>query len=223
MRSGTPPNVWPGPADGVVGSSFDAYRFLAVTPSYQLTRAVWWFHSPITAAVIFGLLVGAAAAGLAAIGPPDGSPGDPDVVVMFIAFWIGAGIGSWLVWKCRRRWAECETLTDWERARLIYTVHFGEDPGSTTLATATVSFAAWQRAKLESHGNRVPMTSFVSIQLFFSALRILPRGMAGFSVVLLAAIGFGGWTFHVIRTRERRCTNLWNAEWYSAQRLTEPV
>lgn len=111
--------------------------------------------------------------------------------------------------------------SDWERARLIQSVHFGEDPGSTALAAATVEFAAGQRARLERQGTRIPFIGFVSIQLFFFGLRTRSREPVGFLVVESAVAGLLWWTWHLVRTREERRTNLWHAEWYAAQRLAE--
>ena len=210
---------------GSVVVGLAAWDDLGVTPWYQLTRLVWWPGSPFVASALFGLVSGLVLAGLTVAGVFQTSGISGNNATGAITFGVVFGFlqGARGVWVCRRRWAELEVLSDWERARLIHVVHFGEDPGTTVLAAATVEFAAWKRSQAEQRWNRtggIVAATIVAIFVGFHAIDYflaadVARGALGVSVA--GSAGLVAWQLY--RGQEARRRNLWNAEWYSRQRL----
>lgn len=143
-------------------------------------------------------------------------------VTIFCGVLAGATAGLFVRYL-RRGWAELEGLGDVERLAAIRAVHFGTDIGSSELAAATVEFARQQRTKVEA--KRWDPISFIcmifGVQFVFASLTLILRGAwlhgvagVGLSVMLLATAGRG---YQLVKSSG---ANLWNAEWYAAQRLS---
>jgi hypothetical protein len=196
-----------------------------VTPWYQLTRLVWWPRSLTGAFVLFAVLGGLPFGLLVASGLYPGAVAittPASLIDVLVGGLLAGTAAGWFAGYLRRGWAEMEGLGDVERLVAIRAVHFGTDVGSSELAAVTLEFARWQRAKIDAK-RQDPIVYgciFFGAQFVVSSWWLISRGAwlhAVVSVGLSAALITIGWRGY--RAIKGSRTNLWNAEWYAAQRL----
>ena len=124
------------------------------------------------------------------------------------------------IWMVRGRWPGGESLSRVEREAVIHSAHFGQDVGSNDLAKETRAITAYERSRLECSRERWPLVGLPAVQLCFSVFFLASSGrwVAAVAISLIAGSALGC-SWRVVQSRPQRREQLWNAEWYAAQRL----